>query len=60
MPNRVSIDAELCDNTQACVAVCPMDVFALEDGRAVVANVSECSLCMKCIDNCPEGAIEVE
>ncbi len=60
MPNSVSINPDLCDNTQNCVAVCPMEVFAVVDGRAVVANVSECSLCMKCIDHCPEGAVEVE
>jgi len=60
VPNHVSIDADLCDDTQACVAVCPMDVFAIVDGRAAVANLSECNLCMKCIENCPEGAIEVD
>lgn len=57
---NVQIESDLCDNTQACVAVCPMDVFAVDSGRVVVANTSECSLCMYCIENCPEGAIEVD
>ena len=57
---QVTIDYDICDNTQACVAVCPMDVFEIEEGRAVVKYSSECTGCMKCIENCPEGAVDVD
>jgi NAD-dependent dihydropyrimidine dehydrogenase PreA subunit len=56
----VEIDFDLCDNTQACEAVCPAPVFELVDGRVAVVAASECVLCMKCVENCPSGAVSVE
>jgi NAD-dependent dihydropyrimidine dehydrogenase PreA subunit len=56
----VQIDYDLCDNTQACEAVCPADVYEIQDGVARVAHPEECLRCCKCMENCPAGAIEVD
>ncbi|MCU0223549.1 MAG: 4Fe-4S dicluster domain-containing protein [Acidobacteria bacterium] len=56
----VEIDFDLCDNTQACEAVCPTTVFEIVDGRVHVAQPSECTVCMKCVENCPAGAVTVD
>jgi len=56
----VEIDYDLCDNTQACEAVCPADVFQVVDGRVAVSQPSECTICMKCVESCPAGAVNVD
>ena len=56
----VEIDRDLCDNTQACEAVCPEDVFLIENGVVSVENPSECIQCCKCMENCPAGAVTVD
>ena len=56
----VEIDRDLCDNTQACEAVCPEDVFIIENGFVEVAKPSECIECAKCMENCPAGAVTVD
>ncbi len=48
-----------CDNCGRCVEVCPRKVLKVEDGKIVVGNVLECSMCMECVKNCEENAIEV-
>jgi NAD-dependent dihydropyrimidine dehydrogenase PreA subunit len=41
--------------------VCPVDIFAVGDGRleVVEANLDECVLCRLCIDAAPAGTIRV-
>ena len=41
--------------------VCPVDIFALEDGalRIVEENLDECVLCRLCIDAAPQGTVTV-
>ncbi|MBP7148847.1 MAG: ferredoxin family protein [Acidobacteria bacterium] len=56
----VVIDYDSCDNTQACHAVCPVEVFEIRDGTVVVANISECIVCFKCVECCPSGAVTVD
>lgn len=56
----VTIDSELCDNNHCCEAVCPTGVFVIVEGRSVVKNPSVCSTCLKCMESCPEGAVEVD
>ena len=60
MASPVTIDADLCENGQTCIAVCPEDVFALRDGRVVVAEPSRCTACFDCAENCSSGAIEID
>ncbi|RMG47085.1 MAG: 4Fe-4S dicluster domain-containing protein [Acidobacteria bacterium] len=57
---QVSINPDLCDDTRACLAVCPEDVFELDGRRVKVGDASRCTLCFKCVENCPEGAVEID
>jgi NAD-dependent dihydropyrimidine dehydrogenase PreA subunit len=56
----VEIDPELCENNQNCEAVCPVDVFEIERGSVVVRRPNECTLCFKCVELCPSGAVSVD
>lgn len=60
MSATVEIEYDLCENNQACEAVCPVDVFEIKDGRVLVVNAAECILCFKCVENCPGGAVTVD
>jgi ferredoxin-like protein FixX len=42
-----------------CVAVCPQAVFALTNGRAVLADRGACIECGACARNCEPQAIQV-
>ena len=43
------------------VAVCPVNIFELEDHQPVVVeeNEDECTLCMLCIDAFPPGSVKI-
>ncbi len=44
------------------VEVCPVDIFAQEDGgalRVVEENLDECTLCDLCIEAAPKGSVKV-
>jgi NAD-dependent dihydropyrimidine dehydrogenase PreA subunit len=60
---RISIDVSACPKgCRKCIEVCPVDIFALEDERAVVrqSEEDECTLCELCLQRCPAGAIKIE
>ena len=48
-------DAARCTGHGACLAACPFDARALQDGRAQLVNA--CLGCGLCVEACPEGAI---
>lgn len=48
-----------CNNCDACIEVCPRDVLENRDGKIVVKDILNCSLCMECVKKCEEDAIEV-
>jgi NAD-dependent dihydropyrimidine dehydrogenase PreA subunit len=55
----VAADAEL---AKKLVEVCPVSIFALENGnalRVVEENLDECVLCDLCIEAAPKGAVQV-
>jgi NAD-dependent dihydropyrimidine dehydrogenase PreA subunit len=60
---EVKIDLEKCDGDGICVDVCPVAVFELkEEGgntKSYVVNQDECLVCMACVVQCPQNAIEV-
>ena len=58
--STVEIDPELCENSQNCEAVCPVDVFEIQNDRIVIVRPNECTLCFKCVEACPAGAINVD
>ncbi len=55
----VAADAEL---AKKLVEVCPVSIFAQENGNAlriVEENLDECVLCDLCIEAAPKGAVDV-
>ncbi len=52
--------AERCIGCDACIRVCPNDVFdADDDGIAVIARQSDCVTCYLCEAYCPADALYV-
>ena len=56
---EVKVDVEKCDGDGTCVDTCPVDVFEIREGKAVVVNLDECLICRVCEIECPNNAIEV-
>lgn len=57
---KVSGNAEKCNECQACVILCPMDINVPQyilNGQRVLS--SECTLCMTCINVCPRDALSL-
>jgi NAD-dependent dihydropyrimidine dehydrogenase PreA subunit len=55
---KITIDYEKCTGAGDCVTVCPVDIFSLENDKALCKNVSECIECCACVSACPNEAIE--
>ena len=54
----IKIDYDKCTGAAKCVEVCPVDIYELQDGKALVDNIDDCIECCACVESCPEGAIE--
>lgn len=58
---EIVVDREKCRSNgcaQTCVAVCPVDIFRLDDQEDLVVvqeNVDECVLCDLCLTACPKA-----
>lgn len=53
---KLSVDPDQCNNCGACIRICP--AVAVAKGKHNHEIIKEdCILCMKCIDNCKQGAI---
>lgn len=55
----IKIDYDLCDDSEACVLVCPEEVIERVGGQSRVVNPEACTECWLCIENCSSGAIEI-
>ena len=55
-----TVDSDKCIGCGECVEVCPVEVFELEDEKAVPANADECLGCESCVEVCEQAAITVE
>lgn len=51
---------EKCNGCGACASVCPMDVFSIEGGKAIVKKPNACIGCNACDSQCPENAIKIK
>ena len=61
---KILLDTNVCASCQACVQVCPHDIWAVtkderKDTYIQVANISKCTMDLACVDRCPTGAIEI-
>jgi NAD-dependent dihydropyrimidine dehydrogenase PreA subunit len=56
---KVEVDPDKCVGDEECVEVCPVDVFELQNGKAVPVRAEECLGCESCIEVCEEEAITV-
>ncbi len=54
------LDSARCRGCGRCVDVCPHEVLALEEGRAVIRHSASCMECGACMRNCESGAITVK
>ena len=55
---KIIVDYDKCVGSGECVSACPVEIFKLEDGKAVASNVEECIECCACVSACPNNAIE--
>lgn len=60
MGYTVLVDVDKCNGDGECVDVCPVEVYELQDGKAVVVNEEECLGCESCIEVCEQGALTIE
>ena len=61
---KILLDTNNCASCQACVQVCPHDIWAVtKDGEKrtfiEAKNIYRCSMDLACVDACPTGAIEI-
>ena len=57
---NVTVDPDKCTGDSECVDVCPVEVFEMQDGKAVPVNAEECLGCESCVEVCESSAITVE
>jgi NAD-dependent dihydropyrimidine dehydrogenase PreA subunit len=55
---KITIDYDKCTGAGECVTVCPVEIFKLQDGKAIAKDVGECIECCACVSSCPKEAIE--
>lgn len=60
MAFKVTVDHDKCIGDEECVEVCPVDVYEMQDGKAVPVNEDECLGCESCLEVCEQDAITVE
>lgn len=56
---RIIINRKWCKGCEICAAFCPKKTLAMENEKAVVVALEDCSRCMLCEIRCPDFAIQV-
>jgi NAD-dependent dihydropyrimidine dehydrogenase PreA subunit len=54
-----TVDKEKCNGCEECVDACTVDVYEMQNGKAVPVNAEKCIGCETCIEVCKENAIAV-
>jgi len=55
----IIVDKDHCTGCEACVNVCPMEVFELIEDKAEPINAGDCVGCKSCIEVCEPEAIDI-
>jgi len=55
---KIIIDLDKCTGAGECITACPVEIFSLENDKAVCKNLGECIECCACVSACPNEAIE--
>lgn len=55
----LELDQQKCNGCMMCTIVCPHEVFAMENKKAIIQNRDLCMECGACEKNCATGAISV-
>ncbi|MEG1947425.1 MAG: 4Fe-4S binding protein [Lachnospiraceae bacterium] len=53
--DRLKIDTDKCVGCEQCTKLCPMENLVIKKGKAYANGT--CTLCYRCISNCPKQAI---
>ena len=56
----LEIVPDKCTGCGICLEVCPHDVFAMRDGKAVITDRDKCMECGACANNCAFDALRVD
>ncbi len=56
----LKLDVEKCTGCGQCLAVCPHEVFSIEEQKARIADLDACMECGACAKNCPVEALSVK
>lgn len=56
----LQLDQQICIGCGRCLEVCPHQVFAMNDKKAVMVDRDACMECGACALNCPVKAITVD
>ena len=59
MPDITILQNQSGDAGRHLVELCPKNVFDMEDGKAVVKRPRDCSACRRCIEEIPQGIVEL-
>lgn len=54
---KISVDREKCTLCQACVNICPEEIFRLQSGRVEIFKPGLCQVCGHCVAACKFDAI---
>lgn len=54
------VDAQSCDGCEACVEICPVSVYIIRDGKAIVVAAEDCTACQACVPACAQDCIQVQ
>jgi NAD-dependent dihydropyrimidine dehydrogenase PreA subunit len=57
---NVIVDTDKCAGDAECVDIFPVEVYEMQNGKAVPVNAEECLGCDSCVEVCPSSAITVE
>ena len=55
----IRIDYDICDDTGACILVCPEDVIERVNNISMVVRGEACTECWLCVENCSSAAVEM-